>query len=78
MPEPHTDVREELAALCHEQWAGWMVYLFAKCERPDGSVLIAPAYAEALRTLTRTPYADLPESQKDNDRKEADRILALR
>jgi hypothetical protein len=39
-------LREALADLCHEQWSGWMRYLFSKCEEiphlgvPDRSTKI--------------------------------------
>lgn len=81
MPEKHDDYREELAALCHEQWAGWMDYFLSNpsvTTYADGSITVMPGYVAALKALVATPYAELPEAQKDNDRKEADRILALR
>lgn len=31
-------IREKLADLCHEQWSGWIRYMFSKgIEQPDGS-----------------------------------------
>ena len=39
------DRRERLAALAHEMWSGWMIYLFSKCAfREDGSAVM-PAWA---------------------------------
>jgi len=78
MPELRDDYREQLAALCHEQWSGWMRYFFDKCTQTPEGMLVPVGYVLSLRSLIDTPYADLPEGQKDNDRQEADRILALR
>ena len=71
------DKREKLAALCHDQWAGWMGYLISKSERVDGRIII-PAWAVKRWDRQRTtPYEKLPESEKASDRKEADRFLQL-
>lgn len=72
-------LREQLAALCHEQWSGWMEYLFAKCKvKDDGqSMLIPPWAVDRWVGQMKTPYAELSESEKDSDRKEADRFLAI-
>ena len=72
-------VREHLAALCHEQWSGWMRYLFSKCEATlPGTGKIIPQWAvdRWMRQATDT-YAELTEEEKDSDRKMADRILAI-
>lgn len=71
-------LREELAALAHEQWSGWIIYkLSLGTHNPDGSVTI-PAWA--VQRWTRrvdTPYAELSDVEKDSDRREADKVLAL-
>jgi hypothetical protein len=73
-----TEWREELAALAHEQWSGWMCYMFKWCVRlPDGSLVIPPAAVERWQKLADTPYCDLPEPSKDSDRKEANRVMAI-
>ena len=77
--------REELAALCHEQWAGWMKHLFSKCEQvihgedivEDIGLLIPQGYVDALQKQMKTAYADLSPAEQDADRKEADRFIAL-
>lgn len=70
--------RERLADLCHRQWSGWMAYLFEKSlDREDGAVVI-PAWAvERWRRQVATPYAELSEEERESDRKEADRFIAL-
>lgn len=80
------ELREELAALQHDQWAGWMEYLFSKCQQrgaegtvlplpSDEDVVIPAAYAHNLARLMRTPYAELTEQEKESDRIEADKYL---
>jgi hypothetical protein len=71
-------LRERLAALAHRQWSGWMSYLFGKCRMNDDATLTIPAWAvERWQRQMNTSYFDLPEEEKDSDRKEADRILYL-
>ena len=74
----HPDL-ERLAELCHEQWSGWMEYMFSKC---DGTALpgyrVIPEWAEKRWTRQLlTPYAELSEEEKDSDRKEAQRFIDL-
>jgi hypothetical protein len=75
---PTNIVHEALAALAHEQWCGWMAYLFSKCEPgPDGTRII-PAWAvERWSRQVETHYSGLSEEEKDSDRKEAAKMLAL-
>lgn len=78
-PEQHEDYREELAALCHEQWAGWHEYLLSKAHKnPDGSVTIPKQFADRWERQMCTAYAELSEAEKNSDRAEADKFLALR
>ena len=70
--------REELAGLIHEQWSGWMEYLFSKGDFNDDGTWTMPAWAvDRWRRQMVTPYEDLSEDEKDSDRIEADRVLAL-
>jgi hypothetical protein len=79
MPEKHDDPREQLAEYAHDAWSGWMVYLFGKSTRnDDGTVTIPQWAAERWERQAHTPYAQLPESEKQSDRAEADKILAIR
>ena len=73
-----TDLREKLAEYAHDAWSGWMKYLWQKCvKNPDGTLTI-PEWA-AIRWARQmfTPYAQLPENEKESDRAEADKMLAL-
>lgn len=75
-------LREKLAALAHEQWSGWMKYLFSKCEiLPNGDLgelAVIPEWAvQRWKRQMETAYADLSEQEKNSDREEADRVLAL-
>lgn len=79
-----SDVREQLADYAHAAWSGWMTYLFSKCapgvdgdEFADGSLVIPRWAVERWKRQAATPYADLPEQEKESDRAEADRILGI-
>lgn len=77
--------REALAAYSHDEaWSGWMKYFFSKCEgggTVDGiepiSVTIPPELVERWQRQMKTPYALLPEAEKESDRAEADKMLAI-
>jgi hypothetical protein len=71
-------LRELLAALSHEQWAGWMDYLLSKSTLNDDGTATIPAWAvERWWRQILTPYSKLSEQEKDSDRKEADKIVTL-
>ena len=77
-------MKEKLADLCHEQWSGWMKYMFSKCfaEKgqydPETGNLIIPKWAvDRWRRQMTTPYAELSEEEKGSDRKEAEKFLSL-
>ena len=87
-PPNNSNLREALAALCHEQWSGWMKYLFtdchgysqwednkAACEREGAH--IRPDQAIRWCRQIVTSYAELSEEEKESDRKEADKIIEL-
>lgn len=70
--------KEALADLAHEQWTGWMKYLFSKCvPYGDGSMRIPADLVGRWHRQTQTAYEDLSEKEKDSDRKEADKYLLL-
>ena len=71
-------MKEQLAEFAHEQWSGWMKYLFSKCSMNQDGTATIPAWAvERWKRQIRTPYRDLPENEKESDRKEADKVLAI-
>lgn len=70
--------REEIAAHCHEQWAGWMRYQFEKSMRnSDGTITIPKWAVDRWSRQTCVAYNDLSEEEKDNDREEADGFIQL-
>lgn len=71
------ELREELAELCHRQWAGWMEYLFSKCSG-DGESIVIPEWAVARwKRQIATDYKDLSGPEQDSDRKEADKFISI-
>ncbi len=72
------NTREELAAYAHTAWSGWIRYMFSKAERTeDGRILIPKDSVARWDRQMVTDYADLPESEKESDRKEADAMLEI-
>ncbi len=69
---PTNDLRERLAALCHEQWSGWMDWMLPRISGPERMEWLARWYRQK-----GTPYELLSDEEKASDRKEADRILAV-
>ena len=86
MQKDKESLREQLANLAHEQWSGWMDYLFSKCRetRPsDGEAfykecLIIPRWAvDRWKKQAKTPYSELTPAEMDSDRTEADKFIAV-
>ncbi len=70
--------REKLAELCHKQWSGWLKYMFGKSlKKLDGTILIPEWAVIRWRRQAYTPYNKLSSKEKDSDRSEADRFIAL-
>lgn len=73
-----SDLREELAAYAHNAWSGWMKYMFGKCEKPaEGYLIIPQSLVLRWTRQMNTEYKNLPENEKESDRKEADKILEI-
>ena len=81
-------LREELANLCHEQWSGWMEYLFNKCDMVPQKEMYATSEEEKVPVIPEyfykkwmrqiiTKHKDLSEEEKESDRKEADKFLCI-
>lgn len=70
--------REKLVALCHEQWSGWMKYLFSKsCLDRQGNCLIPRKLYLRWKRQMNTEYNKLSEAEKNSDRTEADKFIKL-
>lgn len=75
--EGSVEAVEELAALEHERWSGWMIYLASKCEPGANGTLVIPKWAvDRWSRQAGTTYAELSEEEKESDRKEARKTLA--
>ena len=72
------DYREQFAEYAHDAWAGWMSYLFSKSTKNEDGTVTIPAWAvERWTRQMNTQYWDLPEEEKNSDREEADKIIAM-
>lgn len=61
---------EQLAALEHEQWAEWAKSLIA-------NEALSMERCERWQRLIETPYKDLTEEEKDQDREWAERAMSI-
>lgn len=68
---------EELAAYAHDAWARWMKYLFSHCLSESDGLKIPNALVDRWKRQINTSYEDLPEEEKESDRKEALRITRI-
>ena len=72
------ETKELLAEYAHKAWSGWMAYMFEKSiEMPDGTVIIPKWAVARWKRQMLTAYCELPENEKDSDRKEADKIINI-
>ncbi len=72
------ELREVLANLCHEQWSGWMKYLFEKGTFNIDGTWTMPAWAVERWTLqVSTSYDQLSEDEQDSDLAEAEKFVAV-
>ena len=73
-----TQNRECLAAAVHDSWSNWMRHVFSKAtHNPDGSWTIPAESADRWQRQIATSYSLLSETEKDSDREQADRLLAV-
>jgi hypothetical protein len=61
------NLREKLAELAHEQWSGWMRWMFPRMDKTS--------WRSRWLNQMHTPYGELSEPEKESDRREADRVL---
>ena len=73
------DLREALAEYAHAAWSGWMKYMFSKCSDKvtSAGTLIPHSLVERWKMQMNTPYSELSAGEKDSDRDEADKMLAI-
>ena len=62
------NLREQLAALAHQQWAGWTKHMLDNMDT---------VHVEGWRRQIATPYSGLSEAERESDRKEADRVMQV-
>jgi len=68
--------REMLATLAHQQWSGWMEYLFEKSTLNDDGTVAIPKWAvERWTRQMNTEYKDLPDDEKESNGTEADKVI---
>lgn len=78
MSKVDNELREKLSAFQHDIWAHWMEHLFSMSqESSDGEFIISKKYAERWKRQLRTAYENLSEGEKESDREQADKVLAL-
>lgn len=67
---------EQSAAIAHEQWSGWMKYLFEKStQNADGTVTIPKWAVDRWTRQMNTEYNKLSEQEKESDRIEAKKYM---
>lgn len=72
------DLREQLAANQHDIWAHWMRYLFSRTLSGNAEGVIIPNdLVIRWQRQVDTPYARLAESERESDRRQADKVLAV-
>lgn len=68
---------EHMAALVHDVWVRWMVYMLSKCANTVDGDIVIPAYVmKRWHRQMNTAYADLPESEKQSDKDIAAEYMA--
>ena len=72
-------IRERLAEVQHNEiWSSWMRWVFrVSIENDDGTATIPANLVRRWKRQIATDYADLTEREKDSDRDQADKVLAV-
>lgn len=69
------ELLETLAAIEHERWSGWMKY---QAEKAGGKhPITGEPYEIRWKRQSETPYARLPEQERESDRVEVRKTLAV-
>lgn len=71
-------MNELLAKYAHNQWSGWMKYLFSKGEiNIDGTWTMPKWAVERWQRQMNTKYENLSEQEKKSDKEEAEGMLKI-
>ena len=68
---------EALAKYAQDAWSGWMEYLFANCLEDNGDMIIPERLVKRWMRQVKSEYSELPENEKESDRKEARQIIEI-
>lgn len=72
------DLIEQLAAIEHQRWADWQLWMHQQCTtNDDGSLTIPAELVERWNRQIATPYDRLSEREKESDREQVRRYLHL-
>ena len=72
------ELLEKLAKSEHDRWSRWMFYLFSESTlNEDGTVTIPEKLVARWKGQAGTCYHRLSDAEKESDRKEARRTLAI-
>lgn len=74
---PVRDLREQLAALVHEQWSNWRQSVYQTARYGPGGITMSDEFAERWIKESIIKWYKLPEDQKGEWLEEADAILSL-
>lgn len=71
-------LRERLADVQHDIWSHWMRWMFTTGTfHEDGTWTMPASLVQRWQRQMETPYAELTEREKDSDRTEADKSIAV-
>ncbi len=71
-------MKELLAAYAHNQWSGWMKYLFSKGKTNIDGTWTMPKWAvQRWQKQMNTQYKDLSVQEKESDIEEANGMLKI-
>lgn len=69
---------DQLAAINHERWSHWQLYMHSKGDRlPDGALVLPAELVAYWEAQIATSYANLSEAEKLSDREQVRRYLPL-
>ncbi len=73
-----TSLREKIASEQHAIWSHWMKYMFTQgIYNKDGSWIMPAEKVERWSRQMNTDYVDLTDKERESDRDQADKVLAI-